>query len=29
MPSFQDTLSAAQRDDLVAYLAGLKGAPAQ
>jgi cytochrome c oxidase cbb3-type subunit 3 len=29
MPSFKDTLSAAQRDDLVAYLAGLKGAPAQ
>jgi hypothetical protein len=29
MPSFKDTLSAAQLDDLVAYLAGLKGAPAQ
>jgi cytochrome c oxidase cbb3-type subunit III len=29
MPSFQGTLSAAQLDDLVAYLASLKGAPAQ
>jgi cytochrome c oxidase cbb3-type subunit III len=29
MPSFKDTLSAAQLDDLVAYLASLKGAPAQ
>jgi cytochrome c oxidase cbb3-type subunit III len=28
MPSFKDTLTAAQLDDLVAYLAGLKGAPA-
>jgi putative heme-binding domain-containing protein len=27
MPSFKDTLSAAQLDDLVAYLASLKGAP--
>jgi hypothetical protein len=26
MPSFKDTLSAAQLDDLVAYLASLKGA---
>jgi len=26
MPSFTDTLSAAQMDDLVAYLATLKGA---
>jgi cytochrome c oxidase cbb3-type subunit 3 len=29
MPSFKDTLSATQLDDLVAYLAGLKGAQAQ
>jgi cytochrome c oxidase cbb3-type subunit 3 len=28
MPSFKDTLSSAQIDDLVAYLARLKGAPA-
>ena len=27
MPSFKDTLSATQLDDLVAYLASLKGAP--
>jgi len=26
MPSFKDTLSAPQLDDLVAYLASLKGA---
>jgi cytochrome c oxidase cbb3-type subunit III len=29
MPSFKNTLSATQIDDLVAYLASLKGAPAQ
>jgi cytochrome c oxidase cbb3-type subunit III len=29
MPSFKDTLTAMQIDDLVAYLASLKGAPAQ
>jgi putative heme-binding domain-containing protein len=28
MPSFKDTLSATQLDDLIAYLASLKGAPA-
>ena len=29
MPSFKDTLSQTQLDDLVAYLASLKGAQAQ